>query len=409
MRGTPGAPSFVGTRLKEAREARSLTMVALADLLGVSKQAVSQYEKDLQSPAPAVMERICATLNLPAHYFCREVQRRDLGAVFFRSYSTATKTARVRAIRRFEWLEEIVSYAQSYVKFPDVHFPNFDVPSDPALLRMDAVENLAMQTRRHWGLKDGPISNIVWLLERNGAIVVRQVLDSEDLDAFSNWNQKTGRPLFVLSADKASAVRSRMDAAHELGHMVLHRAVTPTMMQRKEVFKLVEEQAKHFASAFLLPPASFSTELAAPTLGAMRAMKSKWKVSIGAMVVRATELGLVSEGEARRLWIGINRHGWKLREPLDDVLEVETPQFLTRAVDLIFKSGIISRESFAHHLTLTDSDVEGVLGMPLGTLRMQQDDTPLVLKMPERAATGTDGLPTPDRPSVRFRPRCDRE
>jgi transcriptional regulator with XRE-family HTH domain len=41
MRGTPG---FVGDRLREAREARGLSAVSLADLLGITRQAISLYE-----------------------------------------------------------------------------------------------------------------------------------------------------------------------------------------------------------------------------------------------------------------------------------------------------------------------------------------------------------------------------
>ena len=38
-----GTPNFVGERLKEAREARGLTGVAVADLVGVKRDSISLY------------------------------------------------------------------------------------------------------------------------------------------------------------------------------------------------------------------------------------------------------------------------------------------------------------------------------------------------------------------------------
>ena len=43
MKGTPG---FRGERLKQAREALGLTILSLADMLDVSRQTVSMYEKE---------------------------------------------------------------------------------------------------------------------------------------------------------------------------------------------------------------------------------------------------------------------------------------------------------------------------------------------------------------------------
>jgi predicted transcriptional regulator len=52
----PGTPGFVGARLKEAREARFLSAIALADLVGVSRQAISLYENGAKTPGPEVMQ-----------------------------------------------------------------------------------------------------------------------------------------------------------------------------------------------------------------------------------------------------------------------------------------------------------------------------------------------------------------
>src|SRR3712207_3322857 len=100
----PGTPGFIGARLRESREARGMTASALAEIVGVTRAAISQYENGHQSPAPAVMRSISAALNMPVQRFLKPLYRREQGVVYYRCMSTATKTARQRAERRYEWL-----------------------------------------------------------------------------------------------------------------------------------------------------------------------------------------------------------------------------------------------------------------------------------------------------------------
>lgn len=364
-----GTPGFVGERLRAAREARGMTAVSLSDIIGVTPAAVSQYEKGHQSPAPDVMQRVCSALNLPHEHFLR-TQPARAKTVFYRSFSRATVAARRRAQRRYEWLREIVQYIKRIVKFPNVEFPEFKIPDDPSRLDNTIVEQLANATRRHWGLGDGTISNVSWLLENNGAIVVRHHLDSRHLDAFSEWDQEDSRPYIVLGDDKASAVRSRYDVAHELGHMVLHRKIDFEMLQNKEHFQVIESQADRFAAAFLLPAVTFLREVGAVSLERLRLLKSRWKVSIGMMIKRAVNLGLISAADERRLWIDYARRGWKRREPLDDTIPVEEPRFLQLCLKTIFEKNSAGTYNLLRNIGLDLHDIESLVGLVPGTLNV---------------------------------------
>ena len=209
----PGTPGFVGARLREAREARQLTASALADLLEVSRQAVSQYENGVQSPAPPVMRRVTEVLRLPYHFFFAMPNPEETDVIFYRSLESATKAARIRAARRYAWLRSIVRYLRDVVQFPKVEFPDLEFPADPRQITDDQIEQAAADTRRFWGLKEHSISNVTWLVENHGAIVSRFDLLSDKLDAFSQWNQSDCTPYLVLGSDKGSAVRSRYDVA----------------------------------------------------------------------------------------------------------------------------------------------------------------------------------------------------
>ena len=108
---------------------------------------------------------------------------------------------------------------------------------------------------------EGPISNVVWLLENNGAVVARGMVEADELDAFSEWHawHAEASTLHVfLGADKESGPRSRYDAAHELGHLVMHWSINPKHIENKRTFKVIEDQAHMFAGAFMPPVLVFS-------------------------------------------------------------------------------------------------------------------------------------------------------
>lgn len=404
-----GTPWFVGARLKEAREARGLTATALAEILGVSRQAVSQYENEQQSPRPEVMANIEQVLNLPPTFFSRPVpeQMPEARRIFYRSMNSATKLARVRVERRYEWLTEIADYLREYVSFPPVRYPRFVVPRDPRELSWEDVEDFAARTREFWGLGDGPISNVVWLLENNGAVVTRGMVEADELDAFSEWQEETGTPYMFLGADKESGPRSRYDAAHELGHLVLHRNIDPRHITNKTTFKVIENQAHRFAGAFLLPALAFSNDFSVANLDAIRALKPKWKVSVAMMVYRSIDLGLVDKEQARRLWINRTRRGWRLKEPFDDQLLVERPRLLKRAFSMLVEEGIQSHEDIRAALPYSVGDIVELAGLPAHFL--EKESVPISLKAySKKRSSGARRTPNGSGEVVEFRFAEDR-
>lgn len=362
----PGTPGFVGARLREAREARTLTAISLAEMVGVTRQAISQYEMDAGSPRPEVMKRIAEVLNVPERRFVLPITRSKSRTVFYRSMNAATKTARARAQARYGWLREMVDYLRKFVEFPKVNFPDFKLRSDPTLISQEEIEELAVETRRFWGMGDGPISNIVWLLENNGVIVARDELAAHTLDAFSEFVRDEAVPYVFLGSDKASAVRSRFDAAHELAHLILHRNVDQARLANTADFKFIEDQAYKFAGAFLLPEKTFAQDLYCATLDSLKALKSKWLVSIGAMIKRAATLELISEDKAQRLWIQRSRLGWNKREPLDEQIPIEEPRLLLRGFELRLNEKAVGRSAVLAELALAANDVEALASLPTG-------------------------------------------
>ena len=385
-----GTPGFVGSRLKEAREARAITLSSLGEVLGVTRQAVSRYESSERSPSPDVMRRICERLNLPMQFFLMPPRVERHEAIFYRSMSTATLTARVKAERRYAWLRDIVVFLRGYLKFSDLRFPDNAPSADPTKIGEHQIRDLAAATRHFWGLGDGPISNVSWLLENCGAIVSRFDLDSEKLDAFSEWNPEDNTPYVILNSAKNSASRSRFDIAHELAHLILHKYVDKKLLKKKEIFTIVENQANLFAGEFLLPKRSFAEDLTSPTLEGFKAMKSKWKVSIGLMIKRAGYLGLISSDQQIQLWKYRSARGWTKREPLDDIIEPEVPRLLKQSFDVLFEHKIIVLHDIPYRLGLEPKDVEDLACLPPGYLDRSSNEVGLVRLKDQHEDPNTD-------------------
>jgi Zn-dependent peptidase ImmA (M78 family)/transcriptional regulator with XRE-family HTH domain len=366
---TVGTAQFVGARLTEAREAFGLTKTALSELIGVTPMAVSQYESGPQTPRADVFERIVEKFSYPHSFFLRPVVTEEADPIFWRSNATATKVARQRALQRLKWVKQITAYLLQYFNMPTVSFPDFGITEGNfrSLLSAD-IENFAQQMRDHWNFGTAPIPDLILELENSGAIVSKINIGAETLDAFSQWSGKLGMPFVVLGKEHASAVRSRFDAAHELGHLVLHRDIDRKRVNSKEDWKLIETQAHRFGAAFLLPAKSFCDELWAPTLDGFLSLKDKWRVSVGMMIVRSKHVGIIDDFDSQRLHINYNRRGWRIEEPLDSVLKQEQPRLLRRSFQSLIQEGIRTKGQVMEDLALPAREIEELSATPAGFL-----------------------------------------
>jgi Zn-dependent peptidase ImmA (M78 family)/transcriptional regulator with XRE-family HTH domain len=360
-----GVPGFQGYRLQQAREGLALSQTSLADLVDVSKQAISQYEKGADSPSGEVFDKLRKTLKHDAQFFLKP--RHDslsTNICFYRSLASTTKTARNKAEVWKMWSRELIAHVLEFVEFPNARFPSFnDLPSDPNLLGMDRIETIAMDVREHWKLGEGPITNLVETAENSGAVVFRYGLDAETLDALSEWLQPENFPLVILNADKSVAVRSRLDLAHELGHMFLHSRMAEGELRHSDVFRLVEDQAFRFGAALLLPEHSFLEDLYSVSLDALLALKLKWKVSVAMMIERLKNLNIVTPDQYRRLRINYSARQWNKEEPYDREIEIEQPQFLGKAIMLMLESRFQTIDQFSANTGFSRDWVERLLNL----------------------------------------------
>lgn len=362
------AVGFVGHRLTEARHARGVTATNLASMVQVSVQSLSKYENGHQTPRHETIDRLAAVLGLPRQYFFRPHAPLDTRPVFWRSRLSALNADLDRAFVRLEWFKEIVDYLGEFFDFKPLNLLQLDVPTDPTKITTDYLEQAANAVREEWGVRRGSLPDVIEKVEESGILVSRIHVYAEKVDAFSQWSDRYGIPIIMLSRDKASAVRQRFDTLHELAHVLLHRNVTQVHLNNKTVYKQLEKQADVFASFMLLPEKDFLDELYAPTLDGMLGLKESWGVSVGAMIMRCKSLDLLDDNSAKRMWMNYTRRGWRKGEPYDGKMEKESPYLIRRSFEMLLGEGVQSVNDIRSALPFPPEDLEELADLDSGTL-----------------------------------------
>lgn len=320
------ATGFVPDRLAEARLVRQMSRAELARELGVTGQAIGYYETGERRPDMSVLLRIAEVLQQPVSFFLRESPSLTRGTRFFRSIGTRSNKVNYALDVKTKWLWEIVGFVAKNIKLPPVNLPEVPAAKDRHGYSLLEIEEIATSVRRHWGLGDGPIANVIALFETHGIVVTRFELGSDEIDAFSCWIRK--RPYVLLGSDKKSCCRSRYDAVHELGHMLLHSHIGQEDLEDKATRDLIEIEANMFAGAFLLPRPAMFREFYSTRMKHLQGLKERWRVSMQAIAHRAKDIGIIDEHQyiLFRKQVSFNR--WNKREPLDDVIPLEQPMWL---------------------------------------------------------------------------------
>ncbi len=86
------------------------------------------------------------------------------------------------------------------------------------------------------------------------------------------------------------------------------------------------------------------------------------------MIMRCSQLEVLSEEQSDRLWMNLSRRGWKRKEPHDERLPLEQPKLLRQCVDMVFKANVKSRSQIADDLGLPKRDIEELAGLPANYL-----------------------------------------
>lgn len=219
------AAFFDGPRLTLARHLAGLRKSDLAALLDKSPTAVAAWESGAKRPSAATVAQLALSLSVDPGFFA--VRPDNVAALsttpHFRSLRSTSQLARDQAFAYGQLAVDIASSLERHVEFPAPAMPNLPVPVDDR--ESDTPERAAHLVREQWDLGAGPIRHLVRLVENHGALVVFSPPQAASVDAYSFDSRL--RPVVVLNPIKHDYYRQRFDAAHELGHLVMHSDAEP--------------------------------------------------------------------------------------------------------------------------------------------------------------------------------------
>lgn len=356
--GEMGAADIVALfdrgRLRIARELRGYTQVQLAREAGsITAGSLSQFENGHSRPAAVTLGRLAVVLQVPLAFFAAPARLGQEEPVtgFFRSLRSTAPRDRQRALAYVQLARELTLELEKYVALPghDLSWTGQEVADG---LAREEIEDLAHGVRQRWNVPPGPVEDVVRAMERHGIVTTRFHVGLNDVDAFSV--PFPDRPIVALGADKGLRDRSRFDASHELGHLIMHR---PDQVGSK----VIETQAHQFAAAFLMPEADIRSELPSRAdWPKLLKLKAKWQVSIAALLMRAKTLDVMDERTYTQAWKTLSARGWRKSEP-GDLGPPERPTLLQRAVDVAEDAGM-SFEALIKQAGLPESDIRALLG-----------------------------------------------
>jgi len=357
-------------KIREARLARGYSVTDLAEKIGISRVTITKYESGLVSPGIAILQKYAEFLDFsPLFFTIPNFKKESLNSpVLFRAQAKVSAADKEMIVIRGKWLGRVCNHLEQSVSFPEVEIPTNYARTTP--FAPDEIENIAETLRKLWGLGSGPILNMTVLLQDKGALVARIPANMKKADACSFW--RGGRPYFLLFSDKASAVRSRFDAAHELGHLVLHK-ISEGDEKKRFIVSRLDEEANRFAGAFLLPQQSIAREVISTSLEHFVALKRRWLVAIAAMVYRCQDLKLLSESQIAYLWRQRTIQGWRYKEPLDDVFPIEKPTMINDAVNLLIDNRCLTLPQLKDHFEYPDEDLEAICGLLPGSFTKNEN------------------------------------
>jgi Zn-dependent peptidase ImmA (M78 family)/DNA-binding XRE family transcriptional regulator len=301
---------------------RGLTQSDLARAAEVDQSHIAVLESGSRQPSPEVLSSLAGVLDLPPSYF-RQPVRAFLsgGTLRYRAKANLGKRAANRILGEAEHLLEIVLTLAERVNRVPMRLPT-------------RSENPIGAARALRGLMrpdpTSPLPHLIRNFEKLGGIVVA-LAPQERFDAFAEWGGRARDLPVIAVADGVAPDRLRMNVAHEIGHLVLHR---DAMISEK----LAEREAFEFAGALLMPTDSIARDFdnMGTEIDALLALKAKWGVSVQALARRARDLGRVSERHYRTLNSRISEMGWKHDEPPAAERFAERPLAVRRMAEVAF-------------------------------------------------------------------------
>ncbi|MEZ4720480.1 MAG: XRE family transcriptional regulator [Flavobacteriales bacterium] len=321
--------SSIAERLKAARKLKGYSLQDLAEALHgtLSRQALHKYEKGEVEPDTEKILMLSIALGVKPEFFYRTSEV-ALGEIEFRK-KTSLPTKEIDRVK-----EITKDYLTRYLELENImgietEFKNpFDEDRNESY---EDATKAAEKLREAWKLGLDPIYNVAELLEDNHIKVVELEVN-EDFDGLQTWVNRTIPVVAYNRVYLEKSDRIRFTLLHELCHLLLEKKLKGKTLRDKEKY------CDQFASAVLLPEESLKAELGHHRVRVfipeLEKIKQQYGVSMQAIVMRATDLGILNPNFKLEFFKMFSRNGWRKNEPVD----YDGQEEATRFDQLVFRA-----------------------------------------------------------------------
>ncbi len=325
--------SHSGARIRAVRDLFAYTQVQLAELTGISQGQLSKIERGEVAFETDELRRVAHAVGVPITFLTADPVEMNVGSLRFRKAVRMAKRSDTKQVAQLV-LEtyRVCTHMATTQGLPPPSLPAATLES-PSI---NEIEDLALQTRGALRLPDsGPVQHVTRACERAGIFVVPLHLPAGEPDAkaLGHDGASTRRAFFdpglIGYLPDSPGDRIRHTLAHELGHLVLHHP-----HPQRPASPGVEQEAHHFAGAFLMPKESAIEVfgMAQPlTLERLKIMKAGWGMAIQALIMRAWRVGIIDDDRRRSLYMQLSSRGWRKAEPV--TVHAEQPLLLHKVLE----------------------------------------------------------------------------
>lgn len=334
-------------RLKNARKMRGFSQQELSDAMQgfVSSNAIKKYEKGEMFPSSDVVIRLASALRVKIDdLFQPFAVKIDMSGVKYRKKSTLRR-------KDMEAINQIAAHhLEKYIEVERMcgENNNFNKNYSNMVVRDENdARSVAARFRQDFNLGNDPISNPIEILESAGA----KIIEVNASEKFDGDNFTTDGIFVIILNENLQSERKRLSIFHEAGHKVMSFAEGADE----------ERMCNVFANEVLLPSEVFvrmiGRKRADVSLEELKDIQAQYGISVEAMMIKAKQLGIISENRYRTFCIKRNSNQYFKKKVQESIFPKERSNRFNRLVFKLLASEEITESKCASLLGCSIEDV----------------------------------------------------
>ena len=317
---------IIGQNIDKLREQHNISVESLAEMVGVTRQTMTNYLKGRQTIDSSKLNTLAGYLNKPFEYFLTES---------YNEFSLMFRADNPRENFDGKLAEKIIQSINNTCNLLEVSGQKLTLVPESYKLRLtgkklnredkELIEEIAIKKRQEFGIAEIVPENIYQILQEHEINVISFPFNNSAIYAVSAYSTEYGCFIVINDDANISEEKKIFSCLHELGHLIFHKEqyaqnfnlLSHVYGKGKNVY---EELANHFAMCFLVPRSLlkkykniFRSKVS--ILSDVIEIKKHLQVSAKCLIYALDYYGYITEKQ-KGIHIGyLNQNGFRTEEP----------------------------------------------------------------------------------------------